>query len=118
MKEDENMKNHEMSVEELKTIASAEYKTYIKALCWIAEDYISRIRVQFAEKAFEMYGNETVRKIVMAYAEEHEKLEARRLRDFMNVAEHGACSEESLNDDCLNNARHYAATIKMLFEIK
>jgi hypothetical protein len=54
----------------------------------------------------------------MAYAEEHEKLEARRLRDFMNVAEHGACSEESLNDDCLNNARHYAVTIKMLFEIK
>jgi hypothetical protein len=107
----------EISVEEMKIMHSEEYKAYIKALCWVAEDYVSSIRVQFAEKAFEMYSNETVRKIVMAYGEEHEKLEDRRLRDFMHVAEFGAFTKESLNDDCLNNARHYAATIKMLFEI-
>lgn len=107
----------EMSIEEMKIMHSEEYKAYIKALCWVAEDYISRIRVQFAEKAFEMYGNETVRKIVLAYGEEHEKLEERRLRDFTSVAQYGSHTEESLNDDCLNNARHYAATIKMLFEI-
>lgn len=113
------MKRYEMRcIEELKVIQSEEYKAYIKALCLVAEDYVSRIRVQFAEKAFEMYSNETVRKIVMAYGEEHMKLEAKRSRDFMNVAEFGACSDESLTDDCLNNARHYAATIKMLFEIK
>ena len=112
------MKHHEMSVEELKVIHSEEYKAYIKALCLVAKEYVSRIRVQFAEKAFEMYSNETVRKIVLAYGEEYEKLEERRLSDFTHVANYGACSEESLNDDCLNNARHYGATIKMLFEIK
>lgn len=112
------MKRYEMSEEELKVIHSEEYKVYIKALCWVAEDYVSRIRVQFAEKAYEMYQNETVRKIVLAYGEEHEKLESRRLRDFMHVAEYGACTDESLNDDCLNHASHYGATIKMLFEIK
>lgn len=111
-------KMKEMSIEAMKVMQSEDYKTYIKALCWVAEDYVSRIRVQFAKKAFEMYANETVRKIVMAYAKEHEALEERRLRDFRHVAEYGACTDESLNDDCLNNARHYAATIKMLFEIK
>ena len=112
------MRRYEVSEEELKVIHSEEYKVYIKALCWVAEDYVSRIRVQFAEKALEMYRNETVRKIVLAFGKEHEKLEERRLRDFMHAAEFGACTDESLTDDCLNNARHYAATIKMLFEIK
>lgn len=108
----------EMSVEELKIINSDEYKAYIKALCWAAEGYISRIRVQFAEKAFEMYNNETVRKIVLAYGDEHEKLEERRLRDFTHVACYGAATKDSLTDDCLNNAGHYQATIKLLFDIK
>lgn len=107
----------EVSVEELKVMNSEEYKEYIKALCWVAEKYVSRIRVQFAEKAFEMYRNETVRKIVLAYGAEHEELEERRLRDFKHVACFGSHTAESLNDDCLNNAQHYAATIKMLFEI-
>lgn len=109
---------YEVSMENLEIVNSEEYKAYIQALCWVAEYYISRIRVQFAEKAYEMYSNETVRKIVLAYGEEHKKLEARRLRDFANVVLYGAPSEESLNDDCLNNARHYAATIKMLFNIQ
>ena len=105
-------------IEALKTIQSDEYKLYLKALCGIASDYISRIRVQFAEKAYEKYQDETIRMIVLAYGVEHDKLEARRLRDFSIVAESGAFSDESLNDDCLNNAKHYAATVKMLFGIK
>ena len=93
------------------------YKLYMKSLCWIASQYVSRIRVQFAEKAFEMYKDETVRKIVLAAGVEHDKLEARRLRDFNHVAEYGACSDESLNDDCLNHYSDYAHTVKMLFGI-
>ena len=108
---------NEKTIETLKITQSDEYKSYLKALCWIAADYVSRIRVQFAEKAFEMYQNETVRKIVLAYGVEHEKLEERRLRDFTFATEHPH-SAGSLEDDCLNNARHYAHTIKMLFEIK
>ena len=107
----------EKKIETLKITQSEEYKSYLKSLCWIAEGYVSRIRVQFAQKAFEMYQNETVRKIVLAYGVEHEKLEERRLRDFTFATEHPA-NEDSLEDDCLNNARHYAQTIKMLFEIK
>lgn len=109
---------YEIGEQDMQIVYSEEYKTYIEALCWVAEAYVSRIRVQFAEKAYQMYQNETVRKIVLAYGEEHKKLEERRLRDFASVARYGACSEESLNDDCLNNAKHYASTIKMLFEIK
>ena len=106
----------ENTIENLKIIHSAEYKRYIQSLCWIAEDYVPRIRVKFAVKAFEMYQNETVRRIVLAYGDEREKLEKRRLRDFTFASENPD-SVWSLEDDCLNNARSYAQTIKMLFEI-
>jgi hypothetical protein len=97
---------------------SDEYQAYMKALCRIASQYVSRIRVQFAEKAFEMFQNETVRKIVLAYGEEAEKLDERRLRDFRFAAEYrDTIFEESLNDDCLNAAHHYASTVKLLFDI-
>ena len=108
---------YKKTIETLRITQSDEYKNYLKALCWIAEGYVSRIRVQFAQKAFEMYQNETVRKIVLAYGVEHEKLEERRLLDFTFFSEHPS-NEYSMDDDCLNNARHYEKTIKMLFEIK
>ena len=94
-----------------------EYKEYLKALCRLASHYVSRIRVQFAEKAYEMYQNETVRRIVLAYGEEVEKLEKDRFRDFRFVSEYGAVTPESLDDSCLNKARSYGDTIKMLFDI-
>lgn len=105
-------------IEVLRIRNSEEYNQYMKALCRLASEYVSRIRVQFAEKAFDMYQNETVRKIVLAYGEEIEDLEAHRLRDFLRVSESGAVTEESLNDWCLNNAKHYASTIKFLFDIQ
>jgi hypothetical protein len=104
--------------EALKIIQDDEYKLYMKALCWIASQYVSKIRVQFAKKAFEMYKDETVRKIVLAAGIEHDKLEASRLRNFIHVAEYGACTDESLTDDCLNCFSDYANTVKMLFCIK
>ena len=103
--------------QEWKITSSEEYKEYLAALCHLASGYVSRIRVQFAEKAYEMYQNETVRRIVLAYGEEYEKLEQSRLFDFRLTSEHGAVTPECLNDDCLNNARHYGNTIKMLFDI-
>ena len=106
-----------MKEQEFKITSSEEYKEYLQALCRLASQYVSRIRVQFAEKAYEMYQNETVRRIVYAYGEEVEKLDSDRYTDFKHVAEFGACTPDSLNDSCLNNARHYGNTIKMLFDI-
>lgn len=104
-----------LDVEVLKVIHSDDYKAYLKALCRLASGYVSRIRVRFAEKAYEMYGNETVRKLVLAYGVEAEKLDEYRLRDFRHVSEFGGASEESLNDDCLNRARDYGKAIWFLF---
>ena len=100
-----------------KTTHTDEFDRYMKALCRLASEYVSRIRVQFAEKAYDMYQNETIRSVVLAYGEEAEKLDADRNWSFRHVMEYGATSPEFLNDTCLNNARHYAATIKMLFDI-
>ena len=108
---------YEMSLENLKIMHSEDYKDYLQALCWVSEEFVPRIRVQFAEKAFEMFADETVRKIVLACGEEYKKLKATRLRDFVSVSEHGAFSEYSLTDDCLNHFKDYAATVYMLFEI-
>lgn len=107
-----------MKEQDIKITNSEEYKAYLKALCRLASGYVSRIRVQFAEKAYEMYQNETVRKIALAYGEEVEKLDEGRFRDFRMVASSGKTSDECLEDSCLNNARHYGATLKMLFDIR
>jgi len=94
-----------------------EYKQYMKALCRLASGYVSRIRVQFAEKAFDKYQDATIRRIVLAYGEQIEKLDADRLNDFMRTSEYGATTPECLNDSCLNKASSYGDTIKMLFDI-
>ena len=104
--------------QDYRIISSEEYQAYIKALCRLASGYVSKIRVQFAEKAYEMYQNETVRKLVLAYGEEAEKLDESRLRDFQFVTYYGATTPEHLDDCCLNHAEHYGQTIKMLFEIQ
>lgn len=106
-----------MKEQDYKIISSDDYNEYLKALCRLSSQYVSKIRVQFAEKAYEMYQNETVRRIVYAYGEEIEKLDSDRLREFIFAAKHGAISPESMDDSCSNHARHYAETIKMLFDI-
>lgn len=106
-----------MKEQDYKIIGTTEYNEYLAALCRLASQYVSRIRVQFAEKAYEMYQNETVRRIVNAYSEEVEKLDNDRLYDFKHAARHGATTPESLSDSCLNKARSYGDTIKMLFDI-
>ena len=103
--------------QDLAIINSEEYKKYLAALCRLASQYISSIRVQFAEKAYEKYQDETLRRIVYAYGEEIAKLDEARLRDFSHAAHFGAYSPDSLADSCLNNACHYGPTIKMLFDI-
>ena len=105
-------------IEKLQITQSDEYRTYLKSLCRLASAYVSRIRVQFAEKAFDKYQDETIRRLVLAYGEEAEKLDASRLFDFTHASEYGAVTDECLNDTCLNNAGHFSAAVKMLFDIK
>ena len=104
-------------IENIEIVHSEAYKEYISALCRLASEYVSRIRVKFAERAFEMYKNETVRKLVIAYGEEVKKLDKWRLSDFKSVSEYGADSEDRLNDSCLSNAREYGKAIWFLFGI-
>ena len=103
--------------QEYEIIRSEEYKAYLKALCRYASGYVSRIRVQFAERAYEKYQDPTTRRIVLAYGEEIEKLDADRLRQFESASRYGALTEESLNDSCLIHAGAYGETIKLLFDI-
>ena len=93
-----------------------EFNTYLEALCHLASRYVERIRKQFAEKAVEMYHNETVRQIVLAYSEEYKKLEEDRLRDFRWVASRPE-NDYTLDDSCLNKSKSYADTIWFLFGI-
>ena len=106
-----------MKEQDYKITQSEEYAEYMNALCRLASGYVSRIRVQFAEKAYDMYQNETVRRIVLEYGEEIQKLDEYRQKDFAYVARYGAVTPECLGDDVLNNAKHYEHTIKMLFDI-
>lgn len=104
--------------QDLSITLSEEYNAYLKALCRLASQWVCKIRKQFADKAYEMYQNETVRKIVLEYGKEVEELEKTRLRDFSFVAEHPDFGEAHLKDDCLNNASAYAKTVWMLFGIE
>lgn len=99
-------------------INSEEYKEYLKALCKLASRWVSKIRVQFAEKAYEMYLDKTVRRIVMAYGNECDKLQKDRFREFSFASHFGATTPDQLKDTCLNNAEHYAKTLMMLFDIE
>lgn len=103
--------------QDYKITQSEEYKAYIKALCTLSSQYVTRIRAQFCIKAYEMYQDKTVRRIVLAYGEEHEKLEEYRLMKFMWESEKEEPDETFLKDDVLNKANAYGDTIKMLFDI-
>lgn len=102
-------------IEKFDITHSEEYKTYIKALCRLASQYIPKIRRQFAEKAFELFQNETIRKLVLAYGIEIEKLDEDRLRDFNLAADYPESLAHGLEDSCLNNAGHYAQAIRLFF---
>lgn len=104
-------------IEKLEITQRDEYREYLRSLCLLASHYVSRIRVQFAERAFDKYQDETVRRLVLAYGVEIRKLDESRLRDFKHVSEFGAVSVGHLEDSCLNNAAHYGAAIRLLFDI-
>ena len=105
-------------LEKLHVTNSEEYKAYLAALCELASGYVSKIRRQFAEKAFELYQNEAVRSLVLAYGVEVEKLRADRLRDFTWAANDPAIFGDRLDDSCLNKAESYGDAIKFFFGIK
>ena len=103
-----------MTTETYKITSSEEYKTYIAALARLASDYVPELRKQFAAKAVENFQNETLRTLVIAYGEEIKKLDADRLREFEWAAK-DPDGLHSLEDSCLNKARHFAATIKFFY---
>lgn len=103
-----------------------EYKDYMKALCRMASGWVPKIRIQYAQKAFDMFQNETVRKLVLAYGEEAEKLNESQLRDFCFADEHfdddffadsNVDPKTYLSDSCLNHAAEYAQAVFFLFGI-
>ena len=100
-----------------KVTTSAEYKEYVRALCRLASTYITPIRHKLAVQAYDMYHNETVRQIVLAYGKEAEKLDEYRYRNFDYASEYPDTPEDWLKDDCLNKAASYEDTIKMLFGV-
>lgn len=104
-------------IERLRIRQSEEYKQYLAALCRLASQYVPRIRRQFAVQAFDKFQDATVRRLVLAYGEEVEKLGDDRLRDFKFLSENTDADYMSLEDSCLNNARHYGETINFLFGI-
>lgn len=106
-------------LEILKIRHSEEYKKYTAALCRWASQFVPRIRAQYARQAFDKFQDETTRRIVLAYGEEAEKLDASRLRDFGFIADHPdwESAETSLEDFCCNNAGNYGTTIALLFNI-
>lgn len=103
--------------QDYKIISSDEYKEYLAALCRLASGYVSRIRVQFAVKAYEKYADETLRRIVYAYGEECVKLDKERQKEFEYVSKYGPVTEDHLADSCLIHANEYGRTIYMLFDI-
>ena len=106
-----------MKEQDINITTSIEYGEYLKALSYLASGYVSRIRVQFAERAYDKYMDETTRRIVLEYGKEYEKLQESRLRDFRHCAHFGAATTGALEDSVLNNAQSYGKTIKMLFDI-
>ena len=104
-------------IERMETIRTPEYKTYTAALCRLASQFVPHIRRQFADKALDLYNNESVRRLVIAYGEEAKKLDDYRLREFELVASPPGEHPHELNDDCLNRAKSYADTIRFFFEV-
>lgn len=100
-------------------IHSEEYKEYIYALYRCSSCWIDELRIQYAQKAYEMYKNETIRKIVLEYGKEIKKADEYNLRRFTWAAEDPDTSTSSdVRGDCLNKAGSLADTIYFLFDIQ
>ena len=108
---------------DIKVLLSEEYKQYIAALADCACYYVDRIRIQFAEKAYQNYFNETIKKLVIAYGEESEKLRKQRERDFYFAVEYyddyiKEGREVSVKDSCINKEKAYREALLLLFDIQ
>ena len=105
--------------QDLKITLSQEYKDYLAILSELSSCWVSRIRMQFARKAYNMYQDETIRKLVFAYGEEHKKREDERIRQFSFAAEWLDRDDDYLRDShCLIHDEEYRQTLYFLFEIE
>lgn len=108
---------------EISVLLSEEYKQYIEALSDCACYYVERIRVQFAEKAYQNYFNETIKKLVLAYGEQAEKLRKERARDFAFAVEYFEDYADEgktvhIDDSCINKTKSYREALYLLFDIQ
>ena len=106
-----------------KILTSEDYQKYMKGLALYSFQYVESVRRKFAVKAWEMYQNETVRKLVIAYGEEYTAREQSYIRDFCFAVEHyepekiQELNEAHFGTSCLNRAHSYGDTIKFFFGI-
>lgn len=104
--------------QDLSITLSEEYKEYMAALSKLSSRWVPRVRIQFARKAYNLYQNETIRKLVLAFGEETKKREADQLRNFEFAAEWNDSPEDYLEDsNCLIHDDEYAQALFLLFEI-
>lgn len=113
-----------LTTEILSTIQSDDYKRFTEILLHRAMTWVPRIRRQYAIKAYEMYQNPTVRKLVFAYGEEVDNLQKDLLREFRSLSEAKPTGQDPeeldfyrMEGSCLNHAGAYAQAIDLLFEI-
>lgn len=111
-----------MDYERMHTTQSPEYRQYLKSLARMASHWVPKIRLQYAEKAYEMYQDPTVRKIISAYQAEIDKLDDDLYRGFLNASEYPDYPDNlklcHMETSCLNHAADYAQTIFLLFGIE
>lgn len=108
-----------MDVSKIRAITlSDEFREYTDALCEYASNFVPEIREQFAEKAFEMYQNESVRKLVLAYGKDAEERRKNRKKYFQWACESAATGEScKYSIDLMNSAlaKNYGDAIWLLF---
>ena len=102
--------------QDYRTTSSEEYKAYLAALWRCSAHWVDKIQIQYARKAYEMYQNETVRKLVLKYGEQIAKLDEYCMDRFRYASKYEDASP-NLHDDCLNIAGSLAQSIHFLFDI-
>lgn len=97
---------------------SPEWNSYLAALEKLSVPYIASIRRKFAVRAYRMFKNEAVRRLVIEYGKEHDSNKATRRCEFFAMARDPMRNDSNLEgDSCINNASAYADAIKFMFGI-
>jgi hypothetical protein len=92
-------------IQDIEIISTKEFKEFIEDLAYFANNYITKIRRQLTENAFEIYQNETVKKML----HEYRVLAEKDLKDLIYGMQHQIENPDSnCNLDSLSGANHYS----------